>query len=243
VHSEQDNPQPYTRRSLLTRGVTKRLRLSMNADPTQYSDEFAATAREEVDRLALRSAELRIRAEAWISRGETLLREAERLESRIQTLDELLGRAPQLRLDLQTTELQGQELRQAAMEILLRRQGSRKPIHYKEWYGLLASQGLSASGKNPLATFLTQITRSPIVERVQGATGIYQLDPNGALERARNDLGAAQRSFNAVRDSSSARDTNAGEVSAAETRLTQALRRFEAVVHARTALLRARLSA
>jgi len=217
----------------------------MAIHPAPFSDEFAATARGEVDRLSMRAAEVRARAERWIERGEQLLQEAAHLENQVRDLDELLGRAPQLRIDLQTSELQGQQLREVATKLLLERRGTRSPVHYREWYELLLASGLRASGKNGLATFLTQITRSPVVARVSGSTGVYELDPQGALESARAELGAAQRLWNAFRDSATTgvvTDDGQEDLAQAETRLSKARQRFESVLQARSTLFRERLS-
>jgi chromosome segregation ATPase len=49
------------------------------------------------------------------------------------------------------------------------------PVHYRDWYELLTAQGFLPAGKDPLATFLTQIGRSPVVRRTTTA-GMYVLD-------------------------------------------------------------------
>jgi hypothetical protein len=207
----------------------------MAANPASFSDSFAVTAREEAERLSMRAEELRVRAERWIERGAALLHEAERLEARTRDLEELLGRAPQLRLDLQTTELQGQQLREEATKILLVRRGVRSPVHYREWYEFVTSSGLKVGGKNPIATFLTQITRSPLVSRVDGRSGVYELDPGGAYSRARTELAEASRVYGDVREAGHPMKAER-EVEQAEERLAKARRQFEAVLRARTAL-------
>src|SRR4051812_45712082 len=129
-----------------------------------FSDGFEQLAREEAQRLRVRALELRTRSERWAKRSADLATEAARVEARLQHLDELLGRAPQLRLDLQTKALQEQKLREEAVRVLIEKCGPRKPIHYREWYALVRDEGFSAAGKDPVATFLSQITRSPLVE-------------------------------------------------------------------------------
>jgi hypothetical protein len=224
---------------LLRGGAAARLAESMAANEP-YSDEFAATARQEVERLAVRASEFRVRGERWIERGEGLLDEAERLAGKIRDLDELLGRAPQLRLDLQTIELQGQQLREAATQILMQQRGLRNPIHYREWYALMNEAGLVAVGKDPLATFLTQITRSPIISRVGGAAGTYQLDPVGAYDRARAAVAQATRAVNDVRVAvPSDRETAERAVTDAKRQLASAERQLDEVVEARTVLRQA----
>jgi hypothetical protein len=158
-----------------------------------FSDDFNEVARNEADLLRVRAIELRARAEHWAERVRELTLAAEKVEARLRDLEELLGRAPQLRLDLQTQELQGQQLRQEAVRILVEARGARQPIHYREWYSLLRDRGIVATGKDPLATFLTQIIRSPLVERVDGKSGVYRVDPASAYERARAGVAAAAR--------------------------------------------------
>src|SRR4051812_40029552 len=156
------------------------------SEPAPFSNQFAQMARDEAARLAARAQEFRARGERWLERAGDLLREADRLDHRVRDLDELLGRAPQLRLDLQSRRLQGQRLREEATRILLDRRGLRVAIHYRKWFELLEEEGVKVAGKDPLATFLTQVTRSPVVVRVSGdGQGVYELDPHGAYERAR----------------------------------------------------------
>lgn len=186
-----------------------------------FSEEFAQTARDEATRLAARAAEVRARGELWLERASKLLREADRLDHRVRELDELLGRAPQMRLELRSHKLQGHRLREEAARILLERRGLRVAIHYREWFELLREQGIEVAGKDPLATFLTQLTRSPVVLRVNGQQGIYQLDPHGAYECARLRLQEALAETN-------------GE---GASRLDAARRELDAVLEARTRLL------
>lgn len=217
----------------------------MASSPAPFSDDFARTAREEADRLRVRAGELQARGERWIARGQQLVQEAERLHNRVRDLDELLGNAPQLRIDLQSKTLQGQRLREEATRILLAQYGLRTPIHYRAWYGLLTDSGLEAGGKDPLATFLTQITRSPVVERVEDGGGMYQLDPQGAYERARGELAEARRALTGLEEcgAGSGAEDGRDSVDLAEQRLARAQRKLDAVLEARSNLFRERLSA
>lgn len=222
----------------------------MTARPPDFSEAFAATALEEAERLRVRAHELRLRGTRWIERGEQTVAEAERLETRVRELDEMLGRAPQLRIDLQSEQLRGQQLRKAAIQILVERVGTRRPIHYRDWYRLLTETGRAAAGRDPLATFLTQITRSPLVQRVEARSGVYQLDPGTAYQRARAELAAAARNLRQVQDDfgrttgSASGDGEAGiTVRDAAARVARAQRELDAVVEARSLLLRERLSA
>lgn len=203
----------------------------MARDPAPFSDEFARTARDEAARLAARAQEVRSRGERWQHRAGDLLREADRLDQRVRELDELLGRAAQLRLDLQTRLLQGQRLREEATRILLERRGLQSAIHYREWFGLLADEGFKVAGKDPLATFLTQITRSPVVVRVGERHGTYELDPHGVYKRARAKL------HDAVAREATTNETDRVEAGEA---VARARKEFDAILEARSMLFRSR---
>ena len=69
-------------------------------------------------------------------------------------------------------------------------------MHYREWYELLERAGHEIAGKDPLAVFLTQISRSPAVRRGTRA-GIYELD-RGAFHRLRLHIDALQHELSAL---------------------------------------------
>jgi hypothetical protein len=48
-------------------------------------------------------------------------------------------------------------------------------VHYRTWFELVRQAGFIPAGKDPLASFLTQIARSPVVKR-STAPGVYSLD-------------------------------------------------------------------
>ena len=157
--------------------------------------------------LAAADASRRPRAEEFRREAERQLRAVERLspaalalERQANDLDEILGRAPQLRLDVPAAGLSGQRLREAAVEILTRVRGLNVPIHYREWYELLESEGMIVAGRDPLATFLTQVTRSPVVERAEGRAGVYLLNPGEAGREAMDDVQSAQVAVRNARD-------------------------------------------
>lgn len=208
-----------------------------------HSNEFAQTAQQEVERLSVRAAEFRARGERWIERGEALLAEGMRLEGRVRDLNELLGRAPQLRIDLQTRGLQGQQLREAATQILLKHMGAGRPIHYRDWYRIFVEAGYAAAGKDGLATFLTQITRSAIVKRVEDKSGVYELDPAGAYDRARAAYAEATKALTEIQIAvPSSREAAERLTREARVRLSKAKRKLDEVVEARAALRHAHFS-
>lgn len=90
-------------------------------------------------------------------------------------MNEMLGKAPQLTLAELHGELRGHRLREIAVELLRQREGLGAVVHYREWYDLLLESGLRVAGKDPVATFLTQIARAPGVESVRPRSGLYRL--------------------------------------------------------------------
>jgi hypothetical protein len=84
--------------------------------------------------------------------------------------------------------LKGSAIRRAAIEVLIARPaGPADPIHYKDWFRALEAAGHRVAGKDPLAVFLTQISRSPVVRRTT-RSGVYELDLDApARLRARLD--------------------------------------------------------
>lgn len=92
----------------------------------------------------------------------------------LRRMDEMLGIAPQLSLDAHG-ELRGQKLQEIAIELLRSKKGAGVAVHYREWFGLLVEAGLHVAGKNPLSTFLTQVSRAPQVESVRPRSGLYRL--------------------------------------------------------------------
>lgn len=73
--------------------------------------------------------------------------------------------------------LRGYEIRETAVRLLRRAQARAAPIHYSDWFDLLKEAGYGIAARDPLATFLTQIGRSPVVVRGE-EPGIYVLDEN-----------------------------------------------------------------
>lgn len=117
----------------------------------------------------------RDRAERLRTLADHLDEQAERDEHLLGELRAALGLDPQLRIEDLDRRLKGRRLREVASEILSREVGPGTPIHYKQWYGLLRQAGFVVGGRDPIATFLAQVQRTPNVVRVGSRTGIYQL--------------------------------------------------------------------
>jgi len=90
-------------------------------------------------------------------------------------LDEMLGVAPQMSMAEADEELRGQRLRDVAIQILKRHKGEAVAVHYREWYELVVHEGHRIAGKDPIATFLTQVSRADEVESVGRRSGLYRL--------------------------------------------------------------------
>jgi hypothetical protein len=90
-------------------------------------------------------------------------------------LDEMLGVAPQMSMTEADEELRGQRLREVAIQILKRHKGEAVAVHYREWYELVVHEGHRIAGKDPIATFLTQVSRADEVESVGRRSGLYRL--------------------------------------------------------------------
>lgn len=85
------------------------------------------------------------------------------------------------------TVLKGACIRETAVRVLAANAAPDAPVHYRDWFELMVAQGFMPAGKDPLATFLTQVGRSPVVQR-STASGVYALDlrfPDRARERRR----------------------------------------------------------
>jgi hypothetical protein len=93
----------------------------------------------------------------------------------LRGIDEMLGRAPQLSLDGLDREVRGQKLRELAVELLRKKKGRGAVIHYRDWYEMLVATGIRVGGRDPLATFLTHVSRADDVESVRPRSGLYRL--------------------------------------------------------------------
>jgi hypothetical protein len=211
-------------------------------EPRPYlSPEFVTLAETEVERLGQEASGLRAESEALLSRANELVRHAVRLEGEKRELEELLGRAPQLRIEFAEEELGGQRLSTVAVELLASRRRLGPPIHYREWFRLVIESGHRIVGRNPLAVFLTEIARSPLVERAPAGEGVYQVDLEAAEARAERALRAAESEVIAAERALAERpsDTAAkAHLTAARRRRTAAERRVGEVVTAANELRR-----
>ncbi len=84
--------------------------------------------------------------------------------------------------------LKGAEIRHLAVRLIASSAEPTRPIHHGEVYDLLLTSGYVIGGRDPHATLLTQLTRSPVLRRT-GEPGFYALDLD-AVPRLQKRLGA-----------------------------------------------------
>jgi hypothetical protein len=152
-------------------------------------------------------------------RAEELARELQQtveLRSELQqqaTLLEQLFRPEQLDLEAQGAAsagedgeassppngyLKGARIRNVAVRLLAASEQATLPVHYTDWFASVERAGFGVAGRDPLATFLTQISRSPVVERAD-SPGIYRLDVD-APHRLHARLRALQSELSQLHD-------------------------------------------
>jgi hypothetical protein len=103
-------------------------------------------------------------------------------------------------------------------------------LHYRDWYEAVSAAGFNVAGKDPLAVFLTQISRSPVI-RKSTQSGVYELDTTaarrlrGRLERLHEDLRSLAATAGAAPDLAVVRSRRAqihSEISHVEKSLMEA---------------------
>jgi hypothetical protein len=215
-----------------------------------YSEQLVEQGQQEADELRSKAAALRAKADSLILEAERRLAEALMLERRALDLDEVLGVSAQLSLSYEDQALRGERLRAEAIRILVEKHGIGRPIHYRRWYKLLLDSGLHVFGKDPQATFLTEISRLAVVERVAGETGTYQLDPEQARARtsqrmseAERELRRAETRFASAEDGGAGAEEAEGHVRKARQDVDAARREVRRVVKADALLIRTTLPA
>jgi hypothetical protein len=111
--------------------------------------------------------------------------ERRELEERRRLLAQLAGveaAAGDTRDVVAHTQLKGRELRRVAGRLLWELQRDRE-IHYREWFERVLAAGYAVAGKDPAASFLTNVRDSPAV--VRGTSpGHYRIDRAAAARTA-----------------------------------------------------------
>jgi hypothetical protein len=168
---------------------------------------------------AAERAELGRHRERLLSARESLRAELAAIEASLRELDErdaLLDRlagppAPSGRAvaveapragQPERLPLRGPAIRRAAVEVLRAHPDRPQALHYRAWFDALVAAGHEVAGKDPLAVFLTQLSRSPVVRRGT-QSGVYELD-TGAPRRLRDELDALHAELRGIAGTPSA---------------------------------------
>lgn len=121
--------------------------------------------------------------------------------------------------------LRGPAIRAAAVQVLLAHPRRPEALHYRQWFELLAEAGYAVVGKDPLAVFLTQLSRSPLVSRGTKA-GVYELDLH-APTRLRRQLEGLQAQLRELTASPSSSATDLSSIRGRRTALNVEIGRIE----------------
>jgi hypothetical protein len=120
------------------------------------------------------------------------------------------------------TALRGPAIREVAVSLLAARRGT-DALHYRAWFDLLTCAGYQVAGKDPLAVFLTQLSRSPLVHKSTQA-GVYEIDRD-APHRLARQLSSLQIK---LREATSAPSTaDLGEIRTRREELVNSIRHAE----------------
>jgi Bacterial dnaA protein helix-turn-helix len=120
--------------------------------------------------------------------------------------------------------LKGAAIRRAAVRVLLA-SGRHTGIHYRAWYRLLVDAGYAVSGSDPLATFLTNIGRSPVVAHAR-ARGVFRVDFS-APDRIAAELAAKRCDLVALTSEAAANPAGLDALGASQYRLVHEIGRLE----------------
>lgn len=122
-----------------------------------------------------RVTELRERADRLLRLAEHVGQQAAQEEHVLQELEGALGMRAQLQIEQLDLALSGRRMAEVAVAVLRRETQPGQAVHYRDWFALLQSAGFKVTGKDPLASFLAQVSRAPEVEAVGDRSGRYRL--------------------------------------------------------------------
>lgn len=127
--------------------------------------------------------------------------------------------------------LRGSTIRIVAVRLLLSSPAASQPIHYQDWLDLVRAAGYDIAGRDPAASFLTALSRSPVVARA-GEPGMYAVVPatlgdlRGRLEVLNEELLALHHGQQTIEEIASARERRAelvAEIARVERALEEAI--------------------
>lgn len=164
----------------------------MSEHPQSRGDDPASvreTLLAEYRALAASVATQRERAEQLQRLAEHARSQAQRDEEALVDLARVLGLDPQMCLEELDERLRGHRLAEIAVRVLVETEGRGNPVHYKQWYGLLRTAGYTVAGKDPVASFLAAVSRSPQVKGVGQRSGLYMVvDDEGPRDVDEHDV-------------------------------------------------------
>lgn len=165
------------------------------------STRLTAAAAAERSRLERETRRLEQRAEAITTELQRLVDAREEIRQQVNLLDQIAPTASRADRESRTGEeysalseaalsnageppngyLKGARIRAVAVRLLAASEHADRPIHYQAWFELLVRAGFGIKAQDPLGTFLTQVTRSPVVQKA-GGPGLYRLDVDAPRE-------------------------------------------------------------
>jgi septal ring factor EnvC (AmiA/AmiB activator) len=189
------------------------------ASPALPSAALRRTARSELARIDRAMTRIQQRRAALLGQLAELDEEVEIYDQRKRLLEELAYvehavPTPAQALRPAKGAIKGRQLRRVAGQLLWSAQGDRE-IHYREWFERVIAAGYAVGGKDPVASFLTNIRDSPAVRR-GSVPGRYRLDPD-SLETIAQQIAETQAELADVEKSIERTDAST------EQRLTGAL--------------------
>jgi hypothetical protein len=141
----------------------------------KLADPAEVAVAEEYLGLKNRVTEARQRADKLRALADHLDEQASRDEHALCELEGALGIAAQLQIEQLDRELGGRRLQEIAVAVLAREIKPGQAVHYRDWYALLRAAGYRARGKDPLASFLAQVSRAERIEPIGARSGLYRL--------------------------------------------------------------------
>ena len=153
----------------------------MATSPPPHASLVRAAAVEE-ERVERALAQLSHRRDTLAAEIAGLEAQMDELQERRQLLERLVDRPEDegggrvaVASRAGVTPVRGRQLRLVAAQLLARWHDDEE-IHYREWFERLLAEGYAVGGRDPLASFLTNVRDSPAV--VRGTRqGYYRLDP------------------------------------------------------------------
>lgn len=136
---------------------------------------MAEALRREYEQMLVRLEKGRERAQRLRELAEQATDQVMADERLVRSLAEVLGVSSQATIHDLGGALRGQRLREVAVDVLKKHLQPGEEVHYREWFELLRGEDVVVAGRDPLATFLSQVSRSDAVEAVGGRSGRYRL--------------------------------------------------------------------